>query len=106
VVRDDLVGNVMRSGVFELNRQLAKLGQPIDHEEWGMTPQTINAYNNPEMNEIVIPASILQPQFFDANADDAVNYGAIGHEIGHGFHDQGSQYDGDGKLRNWWTAQD
>ncbi|MFC0136097.1 peptidase M13 [Massilia eurypsychrophila] len=110
VVRDDLVGNVMRSRVFESNRQLAKLGQPIDREEWGMTPQTINAYYNPEMNEIVFPASILQPPFFDADADDAVNYGAIGgaigHEISHGFDDQGSQYDGDGNLRNWWTAQD
>jgi putative endopeptidase len=110
VARDDLVGNVMRSRVFESNRQLAKLGQPIDREEWGMTPQTINAYYNPEMNEIVFPASILQPPFFDANADDAVNYGAIGgaigHEISHGFDDQGSQYDGDGNLRNWWTAQD
>ena len=110
VARDDLVGNVMRSRVFESNRQLAKLGQPIDREEWGMTPQTINAYYNPEMNEIVFPASILQPPFFDAKADDAVNYGAIGgaigHEISHGFDDQGSQYDGDGNLRNWWTAQD
>jgi putative endopeptidase len=110
VARDDLVGNVMRSRVFESNRQLAKLGQPIDREEWGMTPQTINAYYNPEMNEIVFPASILQPPFFDADADDAVNYGAIGgaigHEISHGFDDQGSQYDGDGNLRNWWTAQD
>ncbi len=110
VSRDDLVGNVMRSRVFESNRQLAKLGQPIDREEWGMTPQTINAYYNPEMNEIVFPASILQPPFFDANADDAVNYGAIGgaigHEISHGFDDQGSQYDGDGNLRNWWTPQD
>ncbi|MDB5934865.1 MAG: peptidase, partial [Massilia sp.] len=110
VVRDDLVGNVMRSRVVESNRELNKLGKPIDREEWGMTPQTINAYYNPEMNEIVFPASILQPPFFDANADDAVNYGAIGgaigHEISHGFDDQGSQYDGDGNLRNWWTPQD
>jgi predicted metalloendopeptidase len=110
VSRDDLVGNVMRSRVLESNRELGKLGQPIDREEWGMTPQTINAYYNPEMNEIVFPASILQPPFFDANADDAVNYGAIGgaigHEISHGFDDQGSQYDGDGNLRDWWTPAD
>ena len=110
VSRDDLVGNVMRSRVLESNRELNKLGKPIDREEWGMTPQTINAYYNPEMNEIVFPASILQPPFFDANADDAVNYGAIGgaigHEISHGFDDQGSQYDGDGNLRNWWTPAD
>jgi predicted metalloendopeptidase len=110
VLRDDLVGNVMRSRVLESNRELNKLGKPIDREEWGMTPQTINAYYNPEMNEIVFPASILQPPFFDANADDAVNYGAIGgaigHEISHGFDDQGSQYDGDGNLRNWWTPAD
>jgi putative endopeptidase len=110
VARDDLVGNVMRSRVVESNRELNKLGKPIDREEWGMTPQTINAYYNPEMNEIVFPASILQPPFFDANADDAVNYGAIGgaigHEISHGFDDQGSQYDGDGNLRDWWTPAD
>src|SRR5205814_4509571 len=108
VSRDDLVGNVMRSRALESNRALAKLGQPIDREEWGMTPQTINAYYNPEMNEIVFPASILQPPFFDANADDAVNYGAIGgaigHERSHAADDQGSQYDGDGTLRDWWTA--
>ena len=110
VSRDDLVGNVMRSRAVESNRELNKLGKPIDREEWGMTPQTINAYYNPEMNEIVFPASILQPPFFDANADDAVNYGAIGgaigHEISHGFDDQGSQYDGNGNLRDWWTAAD
>jgi predicted metalloendopeptidase len=110
VSRDDLVGNVMRSRVLESNRELNKLGKPIDREEWGMTPQTINAYYNPEKNEIVFPASILQPPFFDANADDAVNYGAIGgaigHEISHGFDDQGSQYDGDGNLRDWWTPAD
>ncbi len=110
VSRDDLVGNVMRSRAVESNRELNKLGKPIDREEWGMTPQTINAYYNPEMNEIVFPASILQPPFFDAKADDAVNYGAIGavigHEISHGFDDQGAQYDGDGNLRDWWTAAD
>ena len=110
VSRDDLVGNVMRSRVVESNRELNKLGKPIDRDEWGMTPQTVNAYYNPELNEIVFPASILQPPFFDANADDAVNYGGIGavigHEISHGFDDQGAQYDGDGNLRDWWTATD
>ncbi|HEX9171788.1 MAG TPA: M13-type metalloendopeptidase [Telluria sp.] len=110
VSRDDLVGNVMRSRSVEYNRELNKLGKPIDRDEWGMTPQTVNAYYNPELNEIVFPASILQPPFFDANADDAVNYGGIGavigHEISHGFDDQGSQYDGDGNLRNWWSAED
>jgi putative endopeptidase len=110
VSKDDLVGNVMRSRVVESNRELNKLGKPIDRDEWGMTPQTINAYYNPELNEIVFPAAILQPPFFDAKADDAVNYGAIGavigHEIGHGFDDQGSQYDGDGNLRDWWTKED
>ncbi|RFP24306.1 M13 family peptidase [Duganella sp. BJB488] len=110
VSKDDLVGNVLRSREFEYNKELAKLGKPIDREEWGMTPQTVNAYYNPEMNEIVFPASILQAPFFNADADDAVNYGAIGgvigHEISHGFDDQGAQYDGDGNLRDWWTAQD
>ncbi|MDQ2819452.1 MAG: M13 family peptidase [Pseudomonadota bacterium] len=110
VSRDDLVGNVMRSRMVETNRELNKLGKPIDRDEWGMTPQTVNAYYNPELNEIVFPASILQPPFFDANADDAVNYGGIGavigHEISHGFDDQGAQYDGDGNLRDWWTASD
>ena len=107
---DDLLGNVMRSHAFEYQREMNKLGQPIDRDEWGMTPQTVNAYYNPELNEIVFPASILQPPFFDAKADDAVNYGAIGavigHEISHGFDDQGSQYDGDGNLRDWWSAND
>ena len=110
VKRDDLVGNVMRSRVVEADRELNKLGKPIDREEWGMTPQTINAYYNPEMNEIVFPAAILQPPFFDAKADDAVNYGGIGavigHEISHGFDDQGAQYDGDGNLRDWWSPSD
>ena len=110
VSKDDLVGNVIRSREFEYNKELAKLGKPIDREEWGMTPQTVNAYYNPEMNEIVFPASILQAPFFNADADDAVNYGAIGgvigHEISHGFDDQGAQYDGDGNLRDWWTAAD
>jgi predicted metalloendopeptidase len=108
--QDDLVGNVLRSHQFEYNKELNKLGKPIDRDEWGMTPQTVNAYYNPEMNEIVFPAAILQAPFFNADADDAVNYGAIGgvigHEISHGFDDQGAQYDGDGNLRDWWTAAD
>ncbi|HEX4871794.1 MAG TPA: M13-type metalloendopeptidase [Nevskiaceae bacterium] len=106
----DLLGNVRRAQRFEYERNLAKLGQPIDREEWGMTPQTVNAYYNPEKNEIVFPAAILQPPFFDVRAEDAVNYGGIGavigHEISHGFDDKGSQYDGDGNLRMWWTAED
>ncbi|QYF95084.1 M13 family peptidase [Massilia sp. PAMC28688] len=110
ISRGDLVGNMMRAAQFTTKREVAKLGKPIDREEWGMTPQTVNAYYNPAMNEIVFPASILQPPFFDMQADDAVNYGAIGgvigHEISHGFDDQGSQYDGDGNLRDWWTAED
>ena len=111
--RDDLAGNVMRGNAFEFERNLNKLGQPIDRNEWGMTPQTLNAYYNPEQNEIVFPAAILQPPFFDPTADDAVNYGAIGavigHEISHGFDDQGSQYDGDGNLLDapgWFTRAD
>jgi putative endopeptidase len=107
---DDLLGNVMRVASFELDRSLSKIGQPIDREEWMMTPQTVNAYYHPLKNEIVFPAAILQPPFFNVNADDAVNYGAIGavigHEIGHGFDDQGSTCDGDGALRDWWTEKD
>jgi predicted metalloendopeptidase len=110
IKKDDLVGNVMRTATFSYNRNINKLGKPIDREEWGMTPQTINAYYNSRLNEIVFPAAILQPPFFNAAADDAVNYGAIGavigHEIGHGFDDKGSQSDGDGNLRNWWTKED
>ena len=110
VDRDDLVGNVRRSHAFEHRHEIDKLGKPIDRDEWGMTPQTINAYYNPELNEIVFPAAMLQPPFFDAGADDAANYGAIGavigHEISHGFDDSGSQYDGQGNLRNWWTKED
>jgi putative endopeptidase len=89
---------------------LNKLGKPVDRAEWGMNPQTVNAYYNPTLNEIVFPAAILQPPFFNLAADDAVNYGGIGavigHEIGHGFDDQGSTFDGDGVMRNWWTPQD
>ena len=107
---NDLVGNIMRARTYAYNRNKNKLGQPIDRSEWGMTPQTVNAYYNSSMNEIVFPASILQKPFFDAKADDAVNYGAIGavigHEISHGFDDKGSQSDGDGNLREWWTAED
>jgi putative endopeptidase len=106
----DLVGNMMRARTFAYNRNINKLGKPIDRTEWGMTPQTVNAYYNSTMNEIVFPASILQPPFFDMRADDAVNYGAIGavigHEISHGFDDKGSQSDGDGNLRDWWTKED
>ncbi len=107
---DDLVGNARRAAAFELDRQLAKIGTPVDRLEWFMSPQTVNAYYNSGMNEIVFPAAILQPPFFDPDADDAVNYGAIGavigHEIGHGFDDQGSKYDGRGALHDWWTADD
>ena len=107
---DDLVGNALRGSIFDYDREVAKFGKPIDREEWGMTPQTVNAYYNPEMNEIVFPAAILQPPFFDPAADDAVNYGGIGavigHEISHGFDDQGSKYDGDGNLNQWWTDAD
>ncbi|NRQ51259.1 M13 family metallopeptidase [Aeromicrobium stalagmiti] len=107
---DDLLGNVRRAIAVATDRELAKIGAPIDRDEWYMTPQTVNAYYNPTMNEIVFPAAILQPPFFHADADDAVNYGAIGavigHEIGHGFDDQGSQYDGTGALSNWWTDDD
>ena len=108
--RDDLVGNVRRSAAFETAHHIAKIGAPIDRDEWHMTPQTVNAYYNPSMNEIVFPASILQPPFFSVDQDDAINYGAIGgvigHEIGHGFDDQGSKYDGDGALVSWWTDAD
>jgi len=106
----DLVGNVRRAHVWEHDRQLSKVGQPIDRDEWYMTPQTVNAYYNPLMNEIVFPAAILQYPFFDADRDAAANYGGIGavigHEIGHGFDDQGSRFDGDGSLRDWWTDAD
>ena len=107
---DDLYGNVGRVVKFQRDHELSKIGKPVDRDEWHMAPQTVNAYYNPVMNEIVFPAAILQPPFFGLNHDDAVNYGGIGavigHEIGHGFDDQGSKYDGDGALNNWWTDAD
>ncbi|WP_307787642.1 M13 family metallopeptidase [Mycolicibacterium sp. S2-37] len=110
IERDDLYGNYRRGYRLASDRELAKLGGPVDRDEWFMTPQTVNAYYNPGMNEIVFPAAILQPPFFDADADDAANYGGIGavigHEIGHGFDDQGAKYDGDGNLVDWWTDAD
>ena len=110
VKSDELVFNTMRSAEVEYRRDMDKLGKPIDREEWGMTPQTVNAYYNPSMNEIVFPAAILQPPFFNMQADDAVNYGGIGavigHEITHGFDDQGRKYDGNGNMREWWTEED
>ena len=110
ITRGDALGNAQRAAAFEYNRQLAKLGKPIDRDEWDFTPMIVNAYYNPVLNEIVFPAAVLQPPFFDANADDAVNYGAIGtaigHEISHGFDDQGAQYDETGALKNWWTKDD
>ncbi len=110
IAADDLFGNLRRATAFEHRRNLAKLGAPVDRNEWFMTPQTVNAYYNPEGNEIVFPAAILQPPFFDVDAEDAVNYGAIGgvigHEISHGFDDQGRKYAGDGNLRDWWTEED
>jgi len=106
----DLLGNLARISKFNQDFEYAKIGAPVDRTEWLMTPQTVNAYYNPGMNEIVFPAAILQPPFFDLAADDAANYGGIGavigHEIGHGFDDQGSKYDGDGNLNNWWTESD
>ena len=106
----DLLGNVIRGNEFESNRRLANLGGPIDRNEWHMTPPTVNAYYNPTMNEIVFPAGQLQPPAFNPAAEDAFNYGSIGatigHEISHGFDDQGSQYDSEGNLRDWWTAED
>jgi len=106
----DLVGNLQRIRLWRHARDVALLGQPVDPDEWFMPVQTVNAYYSPTMNEIVFPAAILQPPFFNLAADDAVNYGAIGgvigHEIGHAFDDQGSRYDGEGNLNNWWTEQD
>ena len=110
IKRDDLLGNAMRAAQFQHNDNVSQFGKPVDRTRWGMTPQTVNAYYNPSNNEIVFPAAILQPPFFNVNADDAVNYGAIGavigHEIGHGFDDQGRKSDGYGNLRDWWTPAD
>ena len=110
ITRDDLVGNIQNSAQFEWNRQLRRIDDPVDKNEWGMSPPTVNAYYDPTVNGIFFPAAILQPPFFDPNADDAVNYGGIGavigHEISHGFDDQGSKYDGRGALKNWWTDED
>ncbi|MEX1222789.1 MAG: M13 family metallopeptidase [Idiomarina sp.] len=110
VSAEDLVGNYKRSAAFNYDEEIAKIGEPVKDEDWGMTPQTVNAYYSPVRNEIVFPAGILQPPFFNMEAEDAVNYGGIGavigHEIGHGFDDQGSKYDGDGNLRSWWTDTD
>ena len=110
IAADDLLGNIRRGRSHEYRRKLAQLGQPVDRSEWFMSPQTVNAYFNPRMNEIVFPAAILQVPFFNRQADDAVNYGGIGavigHEISHGFDDSGSHYDGDGNLRDWWSETD
>jgi len=110
IVPDDYLGNVRRADLFESKRQLSRVGKPVDRTEWHMTPETVNAYYSPSVNEIVFPAGILQPPFFDAEMDDAVNYGAIGvvigHEMTHGFDDQGRKYDGEGNLKDWWTADD
>jgi putative endopeptidase len=110
VKRDDLIGNIQRYAEFEWQRRLKRLDDAVDRTEWGMTPSTVNAYDNFEFNEIVFPAAILQPPFFDPQADDAVNYGGIGavigHEISHGFDDQGSKFGPTGSLTNWWTPED
>jgi putative endopeptidase len=110
ITRGDLIGDVRNASVFEWQRHLAQLDGPVDRGEWHMTPPTNNAYYNPTLNEIVFPAGILQPPYFDPNADEAVNYGeigaVIGHEISHGFDDQGSKYNAAGELKNWWTEAD
>ena len=110
IARGDALGNSQRASQFEFRRQLAKIGKPVDRTEWGMTPPTVNAYYNPQMNTANFPAGILQPPFFDKNMDDAVNFGAIGvvigHELTHGFDDEGRQFDPKGNLRDWWLAQD
>jgi putative endopeptidase len=110
VDRGPYLANLRRAREFEAARELAKIGKPVDRSEWGMTPPTVNAYYNPTFNEIVFPAGILQPPFYDPKADDAVNYGGmgavIGHEISHGFDDQGSRFDGQGNLREWWSSED
>src|SRR5262249_10898168 len=108
--RDDALGNEDRANAFEFKRQLDKIGKPVDRLEWGMTPPTVNAYYDPQMNNINFPAGILQPPFYDNNTDDAVNSGGlgmvIGHEMTHGFDDQGRQFDAEGNLKDWWTPED
>jgi endothelin-converting enzyme/putative endopeptidase len=110
VNRDDFAGNVARATVFESKRSLAQIGKPVDRGEWGMTPPTVNAYYNPQMNDINFPAGVLQPPLFDPKLDDAPNYGntgsTIGHELTHGFDDEGRQFDAQGNLKDWWTAED
>jgi putative endopeptidase len=110
VDRGPYVDNLLRGNSFESARDLAKIGKPVDRTQWDMTPPTVNAYYSPPMNEIVFPAGILQPPFYDPHADDAINYGGIGsvigHELTHGFDDQGAKFDGQGNLRNWWTPED
>jgi putative endopeptidase len=110
VDRSSYLNNNFKATEFEFNRQMNKIGKPVDRTDWGMTPPTVNAYYNPTLNEIVFPAGILQPPFYDPKADDAINYGGmgavIGHEMTHGFDDQGSQFDADGNLKDWWTPED
>jgi endothelin-converting enzyme/putative endopeptidase len=110
IARGDALGNSQRASVFEFNRQMAKIGKPVDKKEWFMSPPTVNAYYNPQQNDINFPAGILQPPFFDKRQDDAINFGAIGavigHELTHGFDDQGRQFDEKGNLRDWWTPAD
>jgi putative endopeptidase len=110
IQRGDFYWNATRATVFETNRQLAKIGRPVDRGEWGMTPPTVNAYYNPSMNDINFPAGVLMPPLYDLKIDDAPNYGntgsTVGHELTHGFDDEGRQFDGDGNLRDWWTKKD
>jgi putative endopeptidase len=110
IVRDDALGNSQRATQFEFHREVEKIGKPVDRSEWRMTPPTVNAYYSPQMNNINFPAGILQPPFFDKKMDDAVNFGAIGavigHELTHGFDDQGRKFDGKGNLHDWWTSED
>jgi endothelin-converting enzyme/putative endopeptidase len=110
IARGDFLGNVQRATEFERQRRINKIGQPVDHGEWGMTPPTVNAYYNSQMNDINFPAGVLQPPLYDASMDDAPNYGdtggTIGHELTHGFDDEGSKFDAQGNLREWWTQED
>src|SRR5580658_3364621 len=110
IKRDDLLGNVIRANEFESKRDIAKIDKPLDRKEWGMTPPTVNAYYNASFNEIVFPAGILQPPFYDNKMDDGVNFGGIGmvigHELTHGFDDEGRQFDAHGNMEDWWTEAD